>query len=161
MAKDFLEIFISLKLQFPYQHKAMQRRRKISTRSKGFLILQQKCSIKFLNLLKLTLSKELNVQRTLFYRTKGYKTQQKCQMHWSEVVEAHFSSREAQCRWERCMVVFLVQQIQQNLDKLTQQLFREMSPHNFWLVPGNVPPLWLPCCGLCTNCTLRGIFSLF
>lgn len=68
-------------------------------RSKGFLILQQKCSTKFLNLLKLTLSKELNVQRTLFYRTKGSKTQQKCQMRSSEVVEAHFSSREAQCRW--------------------------------------------------------------
>lgn len=74
MAKDLKKKIISLKLQFSYQHKAMQRRRKISMGSKGFILLQQKCSTKFLNLLKLTLSNELNVQRTLFYRTKGYKT---------------------------------------------------------------------------------------
>lgn len=29
-------------------------------------------------------------------------------------VEAHFSSREAQCSWKRCMVPFLVQHIMQN-----------------------------------------------
>lgn len=128
MAKDFLKKIISLKLQFPYQHKGMQRRRKISMRSKGCFLLQQKCSTKFLNLLKLTLwTTNWVCKGHGFIGQKDKKHNKNVKYTEVKFVEAHFSSREAQCSWERCMVPFLAQQIVQNLYELTQQLFREAS----------------------------------
>lgn len=162
MAKDLKKKIISLKLQLPYQHKGMQRRRKISMRSKGCFLLQQKCSTKFLNLLKLTLWTTNWVRKGhCFIGQKDTKHNKNVKYTEVKFVEAHFSSREAQCSWERCMVPFLAQQIVQNLHKLTQHLFREASLCMFWVVPGKVPLLWLPCRGLCSVCTLRGTLHYF
>lgn len=100
--KGFKKKIISLQLQFPYQHKAMQRRRKISMRSKGCIILQQKCSTEFLSLLKLTLwAMHWMCKGHCFTGQKDTKHNKKCQTHWSEVCGSSFQQQGGTMQLEK------------------------------------------------------------